>query len=405
MTAPKPKARILALLRDRSQEATEQFFQREAIVLALFRSLSAKEQSTVMLCLSHSPERIFMEEKQLSEMRKRLQSFGVLRATDAANVLNPTFRATLLRGLAEGLKPLFVRVEGPAHATDFGMKWTEVYAYILRHVSGNSGTALSKGVCAVLDAQKLIVQVETGKRATPSAGFAFLVAPVSAQVNQFLLEYLLAFDRKTLGLDVGQASMQDLMELFCHLSFLPADVPFAIEATHTRLPRAALVQVFGDLASAGLLDFQPQAMRLVASSLLSDFLSSTSQSSRLLPTRIIVENDFRIYVYTQLGYVKYLLSLFADIKVVFNGMFIASLNEHKLASAFQQGVTHEMIVRFLESQIHPCVLERKAKDRGKTEGSLLPYNFLKQLTTIEQSIESFLEGGDAAAAQKTARER
>ena len=384
--------------------------------MAHFRHSTPTEQSIIMQCLSHNPARLFVEESALGEARTRLQADGVIRFSDTLTTLSGAYRGSLLKGLFQGLpsafEPLTVNEDDSSDSIPFEQNWVEVYAYLLRKVSGTARSGLSETLKAVFEAQRLVIPApgerENDRRAG-AEGFGFLVDSLSNQVNRVLFDYVSYLDQGRARPAAGLADLADLLQLFCHLCFLPAGKKFKVHFSKLPLERSQILRIFDDLGSAGLLKYSSKTESLRLSPLLSNFLSNTQRNSDLFPLHLIAENDFKIYLYSEFEYAKYLLSLFADVKALFPNSIVASLNDKKLAAAYAQGISADMVIGFLEANCHPKVAERRIRElqsdapqreffsqnkqketTTNNKPDRIPFNFEEHLRTIAKAPEAYL---------------
>lgn len=62
-----------------------------------------------------------------------------------------------------------------------------------------------------------------------------------------------------------------------------------------------------------------------------------------------------------------LLNLFTKIKNKFPGLIVCSLKHSKIIEAFQRGINPYQILRYLNSNVHPKVLEKKMFELNEEE--------------------------------------
>ena len=308
MEGRKLSSTIFACLLEKNPQALERYYAKDAIVSTLFRALDLDCQTIIMKTLSVSQKNLFLESKRLKRAMEALRALKLIDMADERYVLNSVFKATLSRVLSQGPRQLFEQSERSMDEETNDEKWTQVYAYILKNVSSQTPKQLTKEAIEVLDTEGLVVNLDDfneGQKQQKSFGFGFLVQPLTNQINLFMLyltQYLLRHNFRTKG---DKFDESELIELFCAISILHPDYSYK---PVTRLPQALLSSVFATLESVGLLNYNTRQNTIKTSKLINRYLDPSKGEVESYKTNIIVENDFRLYAYSSMDYLKYFLS-------------------------------------------------------------------------------------------------
>ncbi len=131
----------------------------------------------------------------------------------------------------------------------------------------------------------------------------------------------------------------DLIELFCEINFLRKENYYTPIFEQINIPRFKLEVIFESLSCLGLVSYDKSLNRLMISELFENFLDSKKSIPNLFKTFIIVENDFKLYAYSNLDYLKFLLSLFTKVEIIFPNLIICSITEEKIKSAHAKGIS------------------------------------------------------------------
>ena len=308
MKSRKLSLTIFACLLEKSVQALERFYSKDAIVATLFRALDLDCQTIILKTLSVSQKNLFLEQKRLNKAMETLRALKLVDVVEERYVLNTTFKTAFSRVISHGPKPLFEQCDRSVEEAGSDSKWTQVYAYILKNVSGQTPKHLTREAVDVLDTEGLVINMDDtgeGQRQQKSFGFSFLVRPLSNQVNLFmwyLTQYLLRHNFRAKGEKFDES---ELIELLCALSLLH---PGYLYSPRTRLPAALLSTVFTTLESVGFLSYNAKQGTVKVTDLLHRFLDPAKAEVESYKTNIIVENDFRLYAYSSMDYLKYFLS-------------------------------------------------------------------------------------------------
>lgn len=309
MEGRKISSTIFACLLDKNPQALDKFYSRDAVVATLFRSLDLNCQTIILKTLSINQKNLFLEAKRLKKAMDMLRSLKLVDLVEDKYALNSVFKSALSRVMSQGLRPLFEQSERNVAEDANDERWTQIYAYILKNVSNQTPKHLTREAIEVLDTEGLVINMDDFNEGTSkqqkSFGFGFLVQPLTSQINFFMLyltQYLFRHNFRTKGEKFDEA---ELIELFCALGILHPNYWYR---SSSRLPQALQHTIFSTLASIGLLAYNDKQNIIKASKLLSKFLDPSKPEVEHYKTNIIVENDFRLYAYSSMDFLKYFLS-------------------------------------------------------------------------------------------------
>ena len=167
-----------------------------------------------------------------------------------------------------------------------------------------------------------------------------------------------------------------IFDLFCFLSNSVQQTVFEL-CGHSQLSLAEMTQILGDLESFGMIHFldqsaqHPERVRFSVTRLMSGLFSNRLLGFKMNSISLIVENDFRLYAYSNFRHTKYLLALFLELKVFFPGMLIAKFVQEKIKVASRRGIEAVQILNFIAKNLHPALYSRKLKQMTKnSQGGL-----------------------------------
>lgn len=309
MESRKISSTIFACLLEKNPQALDKYYSKDAIVSTLFRSLDLDSQTIILKTLSINQKNLFLEGKRLKKGMEILRALKLVDVMEEKYVLNSVFKSTLSRVLSQGLRPLFEQSDRNVIEDTNDEKWAQVYAYILKNVSSQTPKQLTKEAIEVLDTEGLVINLddfnEGQNKQQKSFGFGFLVQPLTNQINLFMLyltQYLLRHNFRTKG---DKFDETELIELFCAMAILHADYWYR---SHSRLPYSLQHTIFLTLESVGLISYNSKQNTIKASRLLNKYLDPSKAEVESYKNNIIVENDFKLYAYSSMDYLKYFLS-------------------------------------------------------------------------------------------------
>ena len=96
--------------------------------------------------------------------------------------------------------------------------------------------------------------------------------------------------------------------------------------------------------------------------LIHNVLHGSSPLEKEFKHNIIIETDFKIYAYSHnMDYLESLLELFSVTRCKLPGVVICSLREERVMEAFRRGITPNQILKYLNTNAHYKVIEKKVQ--------------------------------------------
>lgn len=322
------KKSILNLLNGKSNDFVSKFFSKPSIVVAIYRNLPSSCREMINRCLSQNPERFYEFENendfsQIEASKSKLEEFHILSNIDGKYFLNPVFKTTFFHSISKGIKPFFKilhpskDIESPIKEDFF--KFMEIYNFILEneiqiHKNNMITSPLNPIFKEILTKLNFQIRVVNNNQDKNISGFKFLVEPIHKQINIFLLHYFehLTQNRaklfKKIDSDVGFE--QNLLEIFCTFNFLSSKFIYGFNNFDNYISSEVVVKILGDLATIGLVQFNFVDQTFRISLLLEGFLNNIPRDFDQFKTNIIVETDFKIYIYSEFDYIEHFISYF-----------------------------------------------------------------------------------------------
>eukprot|EP00921_Rhytidocystis_pertsovi_P003071 GHVQ01005118.1.p1 GENE.GHVQ01005118.1~~GHVQ01005118.1.p1 ORF type:complete len:689 (+),score=60.57 GHVQ01005118.1:272-2338(+) len=109
-------------------------------------------------------------------------------------------------------------------------------------------------------------------------------------------------------------------------------------------------------------------------------VSEKADSGASLEAGIIVQSNFKVYVYTGSTLQVSILAHLCDLQSRTPNLVVGLLTRESVLAAYKTGITAEQIIRFLNTHAHPSLHER----RGKDNKPFIPENVIMQLRMWEQ---------------------
>lgn len=303
--------------------------------------------------------------------------------------LNPTFQKSLQDLILCNVVSPFVRKEQQDDASQreelsVDISFLSQYSRhcwnkILQFLVGLGSTANepSMRIVEALIESGLIEQVEDGFRIT-TTGFQFLLKDVREQV-WFILESILfttplqsnlssASNQKAATKLQNRVMNVEMVEFLFELSFCASGVAYYCETVHKQqsyIPYLAdLGLIYLDTCSSeqGYYFYVTPLGVTLARSIC--WLEETGNSSVedwsdvYDDCRIIVETNFRVYVYTTYTFQISLLSLFVQFLYRLPNMAIGVITRDSIRTALGNGITAQHMISYLQKHLHPVMKGR-----------------------------------------------
>jgi hypothetical protein len=336
---------IVRFLKDKGQDLLNKYYSRETIVMGIFRYLGVHEQQIIIQGLSHNPAKIHLDKAHLDRSIKLLQSLGLIQMSENSIAIHPVFKSTLISVLARGANNQFIRkkqnigfeIESESDTNSRGNehfeKWVEVYNYILRNIIiKNNGSSpvkkkLKKTFCSILKHKGLKIKPEDlevisddkdrfKEEKKKLTGFGFLIQPIWAQINLLIMYYCESLidkaQQNSFSSTVKDRNFDaDLLEFMFGINLLDPSFSYIINYERVRLPKSDVKSILEDLEHVGLIELEEKSnpeKGFKLTKLLGHFLTPNISDFQSFKTNIIVENDFKIYVFSTLEYVRHFMS-------------------------------------------------------------------------------------------------
>lgn len=269
---------------------------------------------------------------------------------------NCEFRDNLRIGLCggqptddEGLKTVEERY---ARDIDFLDKYSkERWESLLYFMTGSQGEnmGVSEETARVLINSGLLTYDESDRSTSiTSAGFQFLLLPVSSQTWYFMIAYLNSKDEATL--------VECLSFLFrSSFSVLGKDYPVK-NLTEIQFNFLQLLREIGFAYQRKRKSKRFYPTRLAINLGKSVGGEATATHSTEGKGFLIVETNYRIYAYTNSAIEIALLSLFTDLKARFPDFSFGILSRESVQQALSCGISAVQIIQFLRTRAHPQMM-------------------------------------------------
>ncbi|XP_027080328.2 general transcription and DNA repair factor IIH subunit TFB2-like isoform X2 [Coffea arabica] len=179
-------------------------------------------------------------------------------------------------------------------------------------------------------------------------GFQFLLMDTNAQLWYIIREYIGNSEER--GLDSA-----DLVSFLLELSFHATGEAYNIN-TLSDIQRT----IIRDLADLGLVKLQQGRKEswFIPTKLATNLSISLSDTSSRKQGYVVVETNFRMYAYSTSKLHCEILRLFARVEYQLPNLIVGAITKESLYKAFQNGITAEQIISFLQQNAHPRVAER-----------------------------------------------
>jgi hypothetical protein len=277
--------------------------------------------------------------------------------------------------------------------------WSNLYRNILDGYMGRveEEIELTDNLRGTLEASSL--SLKNAKKYT--VGFDFLLDSVKNQVSNLLYcycSYLFKIKYKYLQdiNDKEAVTEGSILNLLLNLTLLVPLMFFNVKNSiknfaEKKIPQKLVQDILLDLNCLGLIRAKKNEKKLVthfaATPLIHNVLIGTTALQKEFKNDIVVEPDFKIYAYSRNNeFLEALLRLFTVIKVKFPGLLVCSINEDKVKEAYTKGIKPNQILRYLNSNAHFKVIEKKMKTMSQDDienidkvHSFVPENVYRQL--------------------------
>ncbi|KAI4296715.1 hypothetical protein L6164_036651 [Bauhinia variegata] len=269
--------------------------------------------------------------------------------------INPVFQRNLQKLLVRGGN--LPREPMPSNIVRLpSLEDLEIYAlqqwecFLLQLISSNQAerpTNISSSLMKVFQRGLMSYRDKEAPKLTES-GFQFLLMDTNAQLWYIIREYISNSEER--GVDAS-----DLISFLLELSFHVTGEAYNIN-TLTDFQGS----VIKDLADLGLVKVQQGRKEswFIPTKLATNLSASMTESSSRKEGFVVVETNFRMYAYSSSRLHCEILRLFASIEYTLPNLIVGAITKESSYNAFENGITAEQIISFLQQNAHPRVAER-----------------------------------------------
>ncbi|KAF2303345.1 hypothetical protein GH714_016962 [Hevea brasiliensis] len=314
--------------------------------------VSAKMLEEWVLADGSSKHRIALDRL----IQLRIFTETVDRKKETSYRLNPTFQINLRKHLID--REVLPREPMPSNivARLPSLEELEAYAlgqwecFLLQLINSTQAeklTNFSSSMMKVFQRGLLSQREKEASRLTES-GFQFLLMDTNAQLWYIIREYISNSEER----DIDPA---DLISFLLELSFHITGEAYNMN-TLTEIQR----HMIKDLADLGLIKLQQGRKEswFIPTKLATNLSVSLTDSSSRKQGFVVVETNFRLYAYSSSKLHCEILRLFSRIEYQLPNLFVGAITKESLYNAFENGITAEQIISFLQQNAHPRVAER-----------------------------------------------
>ncbi|GAB4851889.1 RNA polymerase II transcription factor B 52 kDa subunit [Ancistrocladus abbreviatus] len=291
---------------------------------------------------------------RLIQLRVFIES--VDRKKDTSYQLNPTFQINLQKQLLHGGRlsrepmPSNITVRLPT------LEELETYAleqwecFLLHLISSSQVervTNFSSSMMKVFQRGLLSQREKEAPRLTEN-GFQFLLMDTNTQLWYIIREYISNAEER--GMDPA-----DLISFLLELSFHETGQAYNLNTLNE-----VQKNTVKDLADLGLVKLQQGRKEswFIPTKLATTLSVSLSDSSTRKQGFVVVETNFRMYAYSSSKLHTEILRLFARVEYQLPNLIVGGITKESLYNAFENGITAEQIISFLQQNAHPRVAGR-----------------------------------------------
>ncbi|KAF5756582.1 putative transcription factor TFIIH subunit p52/Tfb2 [Helianthus annuus] len=279
------------------------------------------------------------------------------RKKETTYLLNQKFRMNLREHIIRGGVPprepmaanITVRLPSLEDLDNYAaQQWECFLLHLINSAEAEVTTkSISPSMMKVFQRGLLSQRDKEGPRLTES-GFQFLLMDTNAQLWYIIREYISNSEDR--GVDSA-----DLISFLLELSFHVTGEAYNVN-TLDDIQRTTVK----DLADLGLIKLQQgrKDSWFIPTKLATNLSISLSDASSRKQGYVVVETNFRLYAYSTSKLHCEILRLFARVEYQLPNLIVGSITKENLYKAFQNGITADQIISFLQQNAHPRVAER-----------------------------------------------
>ncbi|XP_021825880.1 RNA polymerase II transcription factor B subunit 2 isoform X1 [Prunus avium] len=348
----------------------DKLYENAFICEAILRSLPplAKKYVLQMLCIEVPVTAKSMEEWVLPDgvskhrvaidrlIQLRIFTETVDRKRETTYTLNPIFQTNLKKLLLYGVvlprepMPSNVTVRLPSSEDLEAFALEQWECFLLQLINSSQierPSNISSSMMKIFQRGLLSQRDKEAPRLTES-GFQFLLMDTNAQLWYIIREYISNSEER--GVDSA-----DLISFLLELSFHVTGEAYNIN-TLTEVQKNTIK----DLADLGLVKLQQgrKDSWFIPTRLATNLSVSLTDSSSRKQGFVVVETNFRLYAYSTSKLHCEILRLFSRVEYQLPNLIVGAITKESLYSAFENGITADQIISFLQQNAHPRVAER-----------------------------------------------
>ncbi|OWM67852.1 general transcription and DNA repair factor IIH subunit TFB2 [Punica granatum] len=291
---------------------------------------------------------------RLLQLRIFSESFD--RSTGTSYRLNPTFQENLQKLITYGAvlprepmpSSVTARLPSLQELENYAMqKWECFLLQLINSAQAEKMTNISPSMMRIFQRGLLTQRDKEAPRLTES-GFQFLLMDTNAQLWYIIREYI--SNSEEIGVDPA-----DLISFMLELSFHETGQAYNMN-TLDEIQRSTIK----DLADLGLVKLQQGRKEswFIPTKLATNLSVSLTDSSSRKEGYVMVETNFRLYAYSTSKLHSEILRLFSRVEYQLPNLLVGAITKESLYNAFENGITSEQIISFLQQNAHPRIAER-----------------------------------------------
>ncbi|CAO2842838.1 unnamed protein product [Amaranthus hypochondriacus] len=285
----------------------------------------------------------------------RVLTETVDRKKETSYEMNGKFQVNLQKQLIYGgelprepMPKISVRLPSLEELDTYALEqWERFLLHLISSSQAEKLTNFSPSMMKVFQRGLLSQREKEGSRLT-EYGFQFLLMETNAQLWYIIREYIANAEER--GVDPA-----NLISFLLELSFHETGQAYNIN-TLTDVQKSTIK----DLADLGLVKLQQGRKEswFLPTKLATTLSVSLSDTATRKQGFVVVETNFRMYAYSTSKLHCEILRLFARIEYQLPNLIVCAINKESLYNAFENGITSEQIISFLQQNAHPRVAEK-----------------------------------------------
>ncbi|KAJ4703458.1 RNA polymerase II transcription factor B subunit 2 [Melia azedarach] len=226
-------------------------------------------------------------------------------------------------------------------------QWECFLLQLISSAQAEKPTNFSSSMMKIFQRGLLTQRDKEAPRLTES-GFQFLLMDTNAQLWYIVREYISNSQER----GVNQA---DLISFLLELSFHVAGEAYNINTVNDL--QRSMIKDFADLGLVKLQQGRKESW-FIPTKLATNLSVSLTDSSGRKEGFVVVETNFRMYAYSTSKLHTEILRLFSRVEYQLPNLIVGAITKESLYNAFENGITSEQIISFLQQNAHPRVAEK-----------------------------------------------